>query len=332
MGRNRPVALAEAIGPFASRAVDVAELLPDLRWPEQVEVRAGRHMVRPRYEVTRQGRTRIAHVNVERADLVPDPGIPALPPQLGRGFLLPFPILPRAAYRSIVLPTPMAETERTLPVRLDVFDAEGVLLRQHFMGCLPRDHAVMVDFDDILDAGALREVGGHADLVYDFREGGEADGWLHGLMRYEARAGGHAAETSFGAHIFNTMMTYKGEPQSYSGPPPGLTTRLFLKLGEGGRHSFSHLIYPASGPWHARSDTRLVLHDGEGEVLAEAPLSIARSGSALVRPDLVFPAALIARAGSRGYVLIRDKTCRLFGFHGLVDDRGGFSLDHMFGF
>jgi hypothetical protein len=140
------------------------------------------------------------------------------------------------------------------------------------------------------------------------------------------------AETSFGAHIFNTMMTYKGEPQSYSGPPPGLTTRLFLKLGEGGRQSFAHLIYPASGPWHARSDTRLVLHDGEGAVLAEAPLAIACSGSALVRPDLIFSRVLIERAGSRGYVLIRDRTCRLFGFHGLVDDRGGFSLDHMFGF
>jgi hypothetical protein len=332
MGREQPVALAEPIGPFASRAVDVAELLPDLRWPEQVEVRAGRHMVRPRYEVTRHGRTRIAHVNVERADLVPDPGIPALPPQLGRGFLLPFPILPRATYRSIVLPTPMAEAERTLPLRLDIFDAEGAMQGQHFLGCLPRDHAVAVDVDDLLGAGALRDIGGHGELVYDFREGGEADGWMHALMRYERRDGAHAAETSFGAHIFNTLMTYKGEPQSYSGPPPGLTTRLFLKLGEGGRHSYAHLIYPASGPWHARSDTRLVLHDGSGAVLAEEGIAIARSGSALVRPDLIFPRALIEAAGSAGYVLIRDRTCRLFGYHGLVDDRGGFSLDHMFGF
>jgi hypothetical protein len=332
MGRDQPVALAEPIGPFASRAVDVAELLPDLRWPEQVEVRAGRHMVRPRYEVTRHGRTRIAHVNVERADLAPDPGIATLPPQLGRGFLLPFPILPRATYRSIVLPTPMAETERTLPLRLDIFDAEGGMLAQHFLGCLPRDHAVAVDFDDLLDPAALREIGGHADLVYDFREGGEADGWLHAIMRYERRDGDHVAESSFGAHIFNTLMTYKGEPQSYSGPPPGLTTRLFLKLGEGGRHSFSHLIYPASGPWHERSDTRLVLHDGAGAVLAEEGMSIARSGSALVRPDVIFPRAVIEAAGSEGYLLIRDKTCRLFGYHGLVDDRGGFSLDHMFGF
>jgi hypothetical protein len=332
MGREQPVALAEPIGPFASRALDVAELLPGLRWPEQVEVRSGRHMVRPRYEVTRHGRTRIAHVNVERADLLPDAGIATLPPELGRGFLLPFPILPRAIYRSVVLPTPMAEAERSLPLRLDVFDAEGAALAQHFLGCLPRDHAVAADVDDLLDAAALHEVGGHAELVYDFRDGGEADGWLHALVRYERRDGDHAAETSFGAHIFNTLMTYKGEPQSYSGPPPGLTTRLFLKLGEGGRHSYSHLIYPASGPWHARSDTRLVLHDGAGVALAEEGIAIARSGSALVRPDLIFSRALIEAAGSAGYVLIRDRTCRLFGYHGLVDGRGGFSLDHMFGF
>ena len=29
---------------------------------------------------------------------------------------------------------------------------------------------------------------GHAELVYDFRDGGEADGWLHALFRYEDRA------------------------------------------------------------------------------------------------------------------------------------------------
>ena len=31
-------------------------------------------------------------------------------------------------------------------------------------------------------------------------------------------------------------------------------------------------------------------------------------------------------------VLIRDATCRLFGYHGLLDGNGAFSLDHMFGF
>ena len=66
-----------------------------------------------------------------------------------------------------------------------------------------------------------------------FATAAAADGWLHALFRYEDRASGHAAESSFGAHIFNTLMTYKDEPQSYNGPPPGLTTRLFLKLGDG---------------------------------------------------------------------------------------------------
>ncbi len=178
----------------------------------------------------------------------------------------------------------------------------------------------------------LDSEGGHAELVYDFREGGGADGWLHCLARYQDRRSGHAAETSFGAHIFNTLMTYKGEPQSYNGPPPGLSTRLFLRLGEGGQRSFAHLIYPASAAWHPHSSTTLVLHDGEGAVLAEEPLAIACSGSAMVWPHEVFGAALLRRAGPRGYVMVDDRTCRLFGYHGLMDDRGGFSLDHMFGF
>jgi hypothetical protein len=332
MGAEAPVPLMEEIPGFATRALDVAELLPDLRWPAQIEVRAGRHVVRPRYEVVRAGRTRIAHVNVEREGLPADPGIRALPPEMGRGFLLPFPILPRGAYRSQVLPTPMAEAETSMPLRLDLFDSQGQPLGQHFLGNLPRGHDAMIDLDQVLPEGALMEAGGHADLVYDFRDGGEANGWLHALMRYERRDGCHAAETSFGGHIFNTLMTYKGEPQSYSGPPPGLTTRLFLKLGGEGRASFCHLIYPASGPWHERSDTHLQLHDGEGVMITEEVVSIACSGSMLVRPDLIFSDGDITQAGERGYVLIRDRTCRLFGYHGLVDPEGRFSLDHMFGF
>src|SRR5207244_341561 len=42
MGEESLVALPQAIGPFASRAVDVAELLPGLVWPRQIEVRAGK--------------------------------------------------------------------------------------------------------------------------------------------------------------------------------------------------------------------------------------------------------------------------------------------------
>ena len=59
---------------------------------------------------------------------------------------------------------------------------------------------------------------------------------------------------------------------------------------------------------------------------------IACSGSVMVWPHEVFGRASLAAAGPNGYVLVRDVTCRLFGYHGLMDDIGGFSLDHMFGF
>ena len=77
-------------------------------------------------------------------------------------------------------------------------------------------------------------------------------------------------------------MTYKNEPQSYTGKPPGLSTRLFLKLGFGGRESFCVLIYPASGPWLATSSTALELYDANGVLLETAQLAIACSGSAIV--------------------------------------------------
>ena len=39
-----------------------------------------------------------------------------------------------------------------------------------------------------------------------------------------------------------------------------------------------------------------------------------------------------ATAGDDAYIIIRDTTCRLFGYHGLINGSGAFSLDHMFGF
>ena len=82
-------------------------------------------MVRPRYEVTQNDRVRIAHVNVERDNLRADPGIPALPAELGRGYLLPFPILPRDRFRSLSSRRRCRPRRRNLPIRLDVFDADG---------------------------------------------------------------------------------------------------------------------------------------------------------------------------------------------------------------
>ncbi|GFE96632.1 hypothetical protein [Gluconobacter sp. Gdi] len=326
MGVEEHRGVDQAIGPFETVAVDVGKIFPELAWPAQLEMRSGRHLVRPRYEITQRGRTRIAHLNVERDNIRPDPAIRNFAPSLGRGFLLPFPILDPAKFESFIQPNPMSEALETLPVRLDIFDDAGQPVGSHFLGNLPRSHSTAIALHDLTDRP------GHADLVYDFRDGGEADGWLHALMRYRNRETDHAAETSFGAHIFNTLMTWRSEPQSYSGPPPGLTTRLFLKLGHDHLRSFCCLIHPASIEGTDPSETVLLLHAVDGTLVAETAIHIQPSGSYIVRPHEMFENALLERAGVGGYILIRDLTCRLFGYHGLENGEGGFSLDHMFGF
>jgi len=330
MGSNDIARLDEPIGGFATRAVDVVELLPDLRWPAQIELFAGKHMVRPRYEVIEGGRRRIAHVNVERGDLKPNPELPHLAETLGKGYLLPAPILPRGEWQSLLLPTPMAVTQAELPIAAIVYDSSGGEVARHAFGRLPRGHRVELD----LDAGAapLGDGYGHVELVYDFTEGGDADGWLHALFRYRHRTSGHAAETSFGAHVFNTILTYRDEPQSYSGPPPGLSTRLFLRLGDGGYDTLCHLIYPASLPWRPKSTTEVILRDEGGVEIAREMLAIPCSGSVLWRYHELFDEKTRKAAGHRAYAVIRDPTCRLFGYHGLIGRDGGFSLDHMFGY
>jgi hypothetical protein len=107
---------------------------------------------------------------------------------------------------------------------------------------------------------------------------------------------------------------------------------LFLKLGDAGRRAFTVLVYAASAAWHPFSSTILQLVDGAGVPVAEHGLAIACGGSVMLFPDEVFSAAQLRQAGAGGYVLVRDTTCRLFGYHGLMDGVGGFSLDHMFGF
>jgi hypothetical protein len=332
MGRSEIRYWSQTIPPFASVAIDTAVLLPDVRWPQQIEVQAGKHMVRPRYEIVRAGKTRIAHVNVERTDLKPDPRIGELGNLMGKGFLLPAPVLPRATWRSLALPTPMATCQTELPVSAILYDGSGKETARHRFGRLQRQECVALDVDHWLNGHTLGDGYGHVELVYDFADGGLADGWLHGLFRYEHRATGHAAETSFGAHVFNTVLTYKSEPQSYAGRPPGLSTRLFLRLGMAPYDTLCHLIYPASTPWHAGSETDLSLHDGGGREIARERVRIACSGSLFWRYHQTFSAATRARAGERAYIVIRDTTCRLFGYHGLIGRDGAFSLDHMFGF
>jgi hypothetical protein len=323
------------IPPFATHALDVSSLLPRLRWPRQIEIDAGRHFVRPRYEIVRKnGARRIAHANVERSDLRTDPAIAKLGPVFGKGFILPAPVLPIERYRTCVLPTPMALEQHELPVRILVYDASGREVARESLGRLPRRHDSVVDVGAILDAaGATLESGyGHVELAYDFDSGVEADGWLHGLFRYERRDGAHAAETSFGAHLYNLPVVFNDEPQSYSGPPPGLSTRLFLRLGFGGRDVFCHLVYAASAIWHDQSSTELQLFDGMGRQIAVRRVRIPRSGSLMWRYHETFDAVERRKAGDSAHVIVRDATCRLFGYHGLVGANGAFSLDHMFGF
>ena len=341
MGREEVAWLEDGVPGYGTRALDTRDLLPGAAWPEQIEVRAGKHFVRPRYEVfDAQGRSRIAHANVERTDLKPDPGIRELGNLLGKGYILPAPVLPPARFSSLVLPTPMATGQDSLPVRVAVYDAQGTEVASEPLGCLPRDHATAFEAGGPLAEalGAGKSDGrdgrdwGHMELVYDFAEGGSADGWLHGLFRYEDKRSGHVAETSFGAHVFNTVLTYKNEPQSYAGRPPGLSTRLFLRMGEAPLETLCHLIYPASAPWHAASETKLALHDREGREIALREVAIPCGGSLLWRVSETFEAKELEAAGPGAYVLIRDVTCRLFGYHGLVRGETAFSLDHMFGF
>ena len=101
MGDETVIALAEGLAPFASRPVDVAELLPDVVWPAQIELRAGKHVVRPRYEIIERNRRRIAHVNVERGDLVPDPNLPRLSRVAGQGISPPRPGLAEGGVENI---------------------------------------------------------------------------------------------------------------------------------------------------------------------------------------------------------------------------------------
>lgn len=331
MGRHETAWLDDEIPAFASFALDSRDLLPDAAWPQQIEMQAGKHMVRPRYEVlSADGRRRIAHVNVERSDLKSNPQLAEVGKLMGKGFILPAPILPPARYRSYALPTPMASCQTSLPIKLLAYDPEGREVAVLPLGDLPRDHQRLVDMEEMLQGADLAY--GHLELVYDFTAGDTADGWLHSLFRYEDRASGHGADTSFGAHMFNSVLSYRGEPQSYAGRAPGLSTRLFLGFGPKGTDTLCHLIYPASTPWHVVSESTLLLYDSAGVQVGEASLAIPCGGSRLWSAREVFTAQEMTKADDNGYVIIRDRTCRLFGYHAWRNEAGAFSLDHMFGF
>lgn len=329
-------AYPEAIPPFGTRMVDVGALLPDARFPDQIEIRAGEYFVRPRYEVVRgpNGSRRIAHANVERTDLQPDPAIQANAEHLGRGYIMPLPVLPVDEFETVCLPTPMATGQTELPIRAELFDASGDLVAEKYLGRIQRRESVVLEIDAWMkEAGASLPSGsGHIEFLYDFRDGGGADGWLHALARIEQRESGHRAETIFGAHMFNMPIVFRDEPQSYVGRPPGLTTRLFLRLGSNGADTMCHLLYPASMPWAEKSSTDMNLFSAKGELIATTRIEIPCGGSHHIRYSTLFDVDTRNRAGDNAYVQIRDVTCRLFGFHGLIRPGVAFCLDHMFGY
>ena len=334
MGSNDIVRLNKVIPPYGTYRLDVRELLPNAKWPQQLEIQAGKHFVRPRYEIfQKNGHSRISHPNVERNDLKPDKRLGELGDLLGKLHIVPAPLFSPEKFINWALPTPMSTDLMHLPVKLLAYDARGQQVGEHKFGNLKRSDSVALNINDMLGGKKLEAGYGHVELVYDFASGHEVDGWLHSLFRYEDRTSGHAAETSFGAHVFNTVLTYKNEPQSYAGKAPGLSTRLFLRMGPQPLDTMCHLIYPASLPWHKVSDTTLILHSHEGKEVAKRNVRIPCSGSLLWRVSQMFTPDEVKSAGQYGYVLIRDTTCRLFGYHGLVsENNAAFSLDHMFGF
>src|SRR5262249_23305673 len=149
-----------------------------------------KYVVRPRYEVfSANGRQRIAHVNVERNDLKPDPKLSELEPVLGKGHILPAPVLPLSRFDTLILPTPMSRGIIHFPLKAIIYDASGEAIAEYRFGNLPRDHASLLDVSKLLAGGGkkLPSGYGHAEVVYDFEAGQEADGWMHGLFRYHDR-------------------------------------------------------------------------------------------------------------------------------------------------
>ena len=273
----------------------------------------------------------MAHANVERTDLTPDPKIAELANLIGKA-----PILPIERWKSFALPTPMARDQAQLPLAALLVDGSGDEVARHNLGCVPRNKCPALDLNALLEeSGATFESGyGHVELVYDFSDGGSdaADGWLHGLFRYVDRESGHTAETSFGAHIYNIPITYRNEPQSYIGQAPGLSTRLFLRLGRPPFDSLCQLIYPSSTPWRETSSTDIILIDEVGNEAGREHIEIPCGGSRLLRYSELFDAETRKAAGGGAHILVRDTTCRLFGYQGLLNGHGAFSFDHMFGF
>ena len=180
--------LDAAIAPFASQALDVASLLPEARWPQQIEIHAGKYLVRPRYEVKPGGRHAHrpcqcrAHRSESRSAKSPSSAICSARAICCRRRCCRARAGARSRCRRRCRPR-----RATLPIALIVYDARGREAARHRFGNLARKQSVAVDVDALLNGAELAGGYGHMELVYDFSAGGDADGWLHALFRYEDR-------------------------------------------------------------------------------------------------------------------------------------------------
>jgi hypothetical protein len=333
MGGGDFAGVGPEIPPYGTIAIEVSRQFPNTAWPGQFEIRGDKYFCRPRYEIDMpDGRRSVAHVNVERGDLKAEPDLEAASRIVGKGFILCGPLLPVADWSGLVLPTPMATWQQEIALTLRAYDSDGALVAEHRLGKQTRGTQRPVALDEMLGGKTLPSGYGHLELGYDFETGTEGDGWIHAIFRFDRRDTGRSAETSFGSHMFNVPAVWRNEPNAYLGKPPGLSTRLFLRLPDQPGRTMCHLSYPTSGRWRPLSETDLILYSAAGAEIARNRIHIPCSGSRLVDAADTFDAADLQAAAGGGYVLIRDTTCRLFGYHIFLGSGGGFALDHMFGF
>ncbi len=96
----------------------------------------------------------------------------------------------------------------------------------------------------------------------------------------------------------------------------------------GGTTLFKALGHPLAAKRALAPRGRLAATGAVARRRAEIPCG----GSLLWRYSEMFDDDSRARAGIGARVQVRDATCRLLGFHALVNGEASFSLDHMFGF
>jgi len=323
--------VGDTIPPYGTAAIDLSANFPDVAWPSQFEIRAGKYFCRPRYEIEMEsGHRSVAHVNVQRTDLKAAPDLPEATRLLGKGFILAAPILPVGEWSGAALPTPMATWQGATKLVLRAYDADGAQIGESKLGEAAfgntgRSAPTAFEIDSLVKGNKALAAGyGHIEIGYDFAGGAEGDGWIHALFRYTRRDTGRSAETSFGSHLFNVPAIWRNEPNAYIGKPPGLSTRLYLRLtGRAGR-VMCHLTYPTSGRWLPFSDTHIVLHAPDGSEIARRNVKIPCSGSRLLDIGALFDKADYNAAAHGGYAIVRDTTCRLFGYHLFLSDGGGF--------